>query len=63
MESQGQMNDETGTVRSGDVACQKVIRSGGGFSNVLGVPGYQRGGGGGVLLEGYTDLVSWKVPP
>ncbi|MBE3046434.1 S53 family peptidase, partial [Candidatus Bathyarchaeota archaeon] len=33
---------EGSTVRSGEVACQKVIRSGGGFSNVFGVPGWQR---------------------
>lgn len=33
---------EGSTVRSGEVACQKVIRSGGGFSNVFGVPRYQQ---------------------
>lgn len=29
------------SVRSGEVACETVVRSGGGFSNVFGVPGYQ----------------------
>ncbi|SPO00049.1 related to serine protease [Cephalotrichum gorgonifer] len=33
---------EGSTVRSGEVACEKVIRSGGGFSNVFEMPDYQR---------------------
>ena len=33
---------EGSTVRSGEVACQKVIRSGGGFSNVFEVPVWQK---------------------
>ncbi|KEZ39302.1 Tripeptidyl-peptidase sed1 [Scedosporium apiospermum] len=33
---------EGSTVRSGEVACEKVIRSGGGFSNVFPMPEYQR---------------------
>lgn len=55
---------EGSTVRSGEVACQKVVRSGGGFSNVFGMPGYQRGaveeyydrgGGDGYGSERYND--------
>ncbi|PKS09467.1 hypothetical protein jhhlp_004083 [Lomentospora prolificans] len=33
---------EGSTVRSGEVACEKVIRSGGGFSNVFPMPDYQK---------------------
>lgn len=33
---------EGSTVRSGEVACEKVIRSGGGFSNVFALPDYQK---------------------
>lgn len=49
---------EGSTVRSGEVACQKVIRSGGGFSNVFLVPEYQR-----EVVEGYFEDVEDEYGP